>query len=44
MLGTPKKTPQVALRGEAVSFRRRKMIQKETSTTILGLLLRVQVP
>jgi hypothetical protein len=29
-----KKTPQVALRGEAVSFRRRKMIQKEPSTAI----------
>ena len=29
-----KKTPQVALRGEAVSFRRRKMIQKESSKPI----------
>jgi hypothetical protein len=29
-----KNAPQVALRGEAVSFRRRKMIQKESSKPI----------
>jgi hypothetical protein len=39
------KAPQVALRGQAVSFRRRKMIQKESSTPvpILGHSLPFQV-
>jgi hypothetical protein len=41
-----KKNPGIAAGVEAVSFRRRKMIQKEPSTTLamLGLLLRFQVP
>jgi hypothetical protein len=41
-----KKSPGIAAGAEAVSFRRRKMIQKESSTptTILGQRPRVQVP
>jgi hypothetical protein len=40
----PKKSPGIAAGAEAVSFRRRKMIQKETSTTMLGPLPHFQVP